>query len=217
MKDKKIWIFDFDGVLVFSVKITFDCIIESARKIGIKEPSFLLLRKLWAKNFEELFRNLAMELNWTYLEKNNVLANFLDKNQNLVYPLPQSIYDFLKKASLTKDLAILTNRSLENLITCAYRYSIDLNLFKLIVCGGNGLYKPNPEILKDFWQANYKPEEVIFIGDSIIYDFMTTKNHQPEIDFIAISSGLHEENEFLQVGIPHEYILQSPVEMEKWL
>jgi HAD superfamily hydrolase (TIGR01549 family) len=217
MKDKKLWIFDFDGVLVFSVRITFACIIESAKELGIKEPNFFLLKKLWSTNFEDLFDKLAKNLNWTYSQKNYVLAHFLKKNQNLVYPRPNRIYDFIKKASQNKDLAILTNRNLENLIACAYKFSINLNSFKLLVCAENGLYKPNPEIFKNFWQANYKPAEVVFIGDSIVFDLMTVQNHSPPLDFIAISSGLHEKNEFIKAGLCKEFIFKSPVEMEKWL
>ncbi len=218
MKEKKLWIFDFDGVLVFSVEITFKCIIEAAKEVDVPLPSFNILKESWGKNFhDDLFPNLAEKLNWSHLEMENVLENFLRKNEELVYPMPSSIFTFLKKASHRKDLAILTNRSLESLIACAYKYSIDLTLFKIIICAQDSLYKPNPKIFEPFWQVNYKPNEVIFIGDSIVFDLGTAKNHQPEIDFIAISSGLHEENEFLKAGVLKEFILSNPVEMEKWL
>lgn len=217
MKEKKLWIFDFDGVLVFSVRVTFECIIESAKEVGVAVPGFNLLKESWGKCFNsELFPQLAEKLNWTYVQKEYVLENFLLKNQDLIYPLPESIYDFLKKASAKKDLAILTNRSLESLIVCADKFSLDLNLFKRIISPTNGLYKPNPKILNVFWQ-DYKPHEVAFIGDSIAFDLMTALNHRPQIDFVAISSGMHEKTEFVQAGLPLEFILNSPVEMEKWL
>ncbi len=217
MKEKKLWVFDYDGVLVFSVRVTFQCIIESAREVGVLMPSFKLLKESWGKNIDDdLFPKLAEKLNWTYVQREYVLENFLIKNQKLSYPLPDSIDDFLRKASLKKDLAILTNRTLESLIASAYKSSIDLKLFKEIVFPINGLHKPNPQMFNSFWQ-NYKPEELVFIGDSIAFDLMTAKNHKPEIDFIAIVSGLHEKNEFIQSGVSPRYILNSPVEMEKWL
>lgn len=217
MKEKRLWIFDFDGVLVFSVKVTFECIIESAKEIGVSLPGFNMLKESWGKSFEDdLFPSLAKKLNWTYVQKEYVLENFLNKNQKLIYPLPSFIFEFLKEASQSKDLAILTNRSLESLIVCADKLSLDLNLFKRIISPSNGLYKPDPKMFSLFWQ-DYKPEEALFIGDSINFDLKAARSHFPAIDFVAISSGLHEKSDFLEVGLSSELILESPVEMKKWL
>ncbi len=142
---------------------------------------------------------------------------FLEENKKLIYPLPDSISDFLIKASETKDLVILSNRDLKSLIACSHRQGIDLNLFKRIICPQNGLYKPNPKTFSVFWELGYKPEKSLFIGDSIVHDLNAARSHLPVIDFVAISSGLHEKSDFIAAGVPNELILESPVELEKWL
>ncbi len=218
MKEKELWIFDYDGVLVFSVNITFQCIIEAARKIGVALPGFSLLRACWGKNFnKDLFPKLAKELNWTYVQKDYVMEVFLENNKNLDYPLPDSINDFLKKAKEKKDLAILSNRDLKSLIVSANKLGLDLGVFKRIVCPQNALFKPDPEVFKVFWQEGYKPEQSLFVGDSIKFDLKAAQSHFPAINFVAISSGLHEKSEFIKAGVEKELILESPVEMKKWL
>ncbi len=47
MKEKELFIFDFDGVIIFSVFVTFECIIEAAKKVGVKLPGFNLLKACW--------------------------------------------------------------------------------------------------------------------------------------------------------------------------
>ncbi len=218
MKEKKLWIFDYDGVLVFSVYVTFMCIIEAAKKVEVSLPSFTLLRACWGKNFhEDLFPKLAKELNWTYVQKEYVMELFLENNQKLEYPLPDSVNDFLKKAKEKKELAILSNRDLNSLIVSANKLGLDLSIFKRIICPQNALFKPDPEVFKVFWQEGYNPEESLFVGDSINFDLKAAQSHFPVIDFVAISSGLHEKNEFIEAGEKKEFILKSPVEMEKWL
>ncbi len=218
MKNKKLLIFDFDGVLVFSVHVTFECIIDVAKKLGVKFPGFRLIKACWGKNIhDDLFPKLAKELNWTFKQMEYVKESFLKENKKLIYPLPDSISDFLKKASEAKDLAILSNRKLSSLIVCSHKLGIDLSLFKNIVCPQNGLYKPDPKTFNFFWKIGYRPEETVFVGDSIIHDLSAAKNHIPSIDFVAISSGLHEKSEFMAAGVPKDLVLKSPVEMEKWL
>lgn len=218
MKDKKLFIFDFDGVLVDSVEVTFCSIINAAKLVQVKTPSFQLLRENWGVSFErDLFPKLAKELSWTFMQQGHVLRCFLESNEKLIYPLPEHLFDFLNQLKAEKkDLAILSNRTLETLIYRSHQHEIDLEIFKHLVCANNGLAKPNPKVFDYFWEKGYKPKEAVFIGDSIKYDLEAAKNHKPEIDFLAVSSGLHSKSEFKQFGLKDYEILDSPVEIEKF-
>jgi phosphoglycolate phosphatase-like HAD superfamily hydrolase len=219
MQEKELFIFDYDGVLVNSVGLTFKTIILSAEELKIKAPSFSSLIKNWGVSFEDhLFPDLAKELAWSKQQKDQVLGLFLEKNRELIYPLPSSINYFLNEMKrMGKDLAILSNRDLNSLVSHSFKSSLNLKVFTEIVCPNNGLFKPDARIFDYFWRLGYSPKKTIFVGDSIRFDLTTANNHLPVIDFIAITSGLHTKKEFIQKGVRQDWILENPKEILNFL
>lgn len=212
MKEKELIIFDYDGVLVDSVLVTFKAIIEAVRELNVKEPDFELLKEKWGICFNKnLFPDLAKELGWSFLQQRYILESFFNKNAQLIYPLPDSINQCLKTLK-ERDykLAILTNRKLESLIYYSYKSNLNLDVFESIVCPQNGLFKPDPKVFNYFWQKGHSPEKTVFIGDSIKFDLASASSHLPEIDFIAITSGLNDKCDFIKAGVEPELIFDNP-------
>ncbi len=212
MKEKNLFIFDFDGVLTFSTQIGFQSLQAAAKQHKLNVPSDEQLKFHWGKSLEkEMFPVLSQELNWPHFKLQDLLQSFLEISTLQIYPLAPCLLQLLETLQFhKKDLAIVTNRDFNSLLFRSHQSGLDLKFFKDIVYPTNGLTKPNPEIFDHFWLKGYQPEDAVFIGDSINYDLAAANNHRPNLDFIAITSGLHSLQEFLEAGVPEHLILDSP-------
>lgn len=208
MKD---FIFDLDGPLLDSISVGINSLIKAAQVAGVKRPTFRMIQALWGHNFEHsLIPILAEELNWPLKKDREVIEHFYQISCAQKYPVQPGLSDDLKRLSTICKLGIATNRDRASLEYRLKEQGIDINIFTHIHTPELGVCKPDPAVFNYFWNgAGFKPENTIFIGDSIEHDLAAAKNHQPSIKFVAILSGLHSTAEFVRSGVKLSCIFKN--------
>lgn len=204
-------ILDVDGVLILSTKIGINSLITAIQSCNLNMPSVNQIKCLWGHHLEtELLPALAKELKWPKNSELNVLESFYEVTLKIKYPKQENLSSQLRAISKRCKLGIATNRDLDSLIFRLEQHEIDPGIFSHIQTAGSSISKPDPRFFDSFWNgAGFKPERVVFIGDSITYDLGVAKAHQPELRFAAITSGMHSFGEFLKAGVKCQYIFQT--------
>ena len=202
---KKAVIFDMDGLLIDSERITFQIFKEYINQVGFEYTEDMYVNLLGKKMdyalevFQRDFGDaIQMDDFW------NVVHTRLD--QKLIENLP------IKKGCIEL-LSYLKERNVKTIIaTSSHRERVDSILppsFKVYfhdsICGNeviNG--KPNPEIfLKACEKLNVKPEEAIVLEDS---EYGILAGYNAQIDVICIPDMLYPGKEYQKMC---KYILND--------
>ncbi len=207
---KKDYVFDADGVLLNSTKAGFEALIEAAKQLGLKAPTLAMIKALWGHEFENyLIPVLAEELDWPLNKDREVIELFYELSHAQKYPLQTGLAEELKKQASRCRLGIISNRDRASLERRFLEQEIDINIFAHVHTPEMGVRKPDPKVFDHFWNgAGFKPENTIFVGDSIEHDLLAARNHKPPICFAAITSGLHSMAEFVRAGVKCTHIFK---------
>jgi HAD superfamily hydrolase (TIGR01549 family) len=208
MKD---FIFDVDGVLLISTNIGIASLIEAARQAGVNLPTFKMVKDLWGHGLEiSLVPILANSLDWPLNKDSEVIERFYKISYAQKYPAQAGLADNLERMSRDRRLGIITNRDSASLEYRLFEQGIDMNIFTHIHTPELGVRKPDPRVFDHFWNgAGFKPENTIFVGDSIEHDLVAARTHNPQISFAAITSGLHGMGDFMRAGVKCTHIFSS--------
>ncbi|MDD2680943.1 MAG: HAD family hydrolase [Patescibacteria group bacterium] len=211
MKKKNV-IFDVDGVLLWSTMVGINTLIKAISMCGLRQPSFDELRLMWGYRLEaELIPLLAKKLNWPDGSNQKVINLFLDLSYDVTYDHQPGLIKSLE--SLVErgyQLGIVTNRDAEGLIWRLEQQGISMDLFRHIQTPDKGFSKPDPRAFHYFWQnLNFKPDETLYVGDSIAHDLEVARRHDPTLSFAGITSGLHTYSEFVQAGVSKACIFKN--------
>lgn len=204
-------IFDVDGVLLNSTQIGWESLIQAAEQSGAKVPTFKILKALWGRHFEKsLIPTLAEQLEWPLDKDAEVIERFYEISYTQKYPIQPGLANDLKRMAACCRLGIISNRDPDSLEHRLHEQGINLNIFAHIHTPEQGVQKPDPAVFSHFWNgAGFKPENTIFIGDSIEHDLAAANAHEPPIRFAAITSGLHSTGEFVRAGVKLSYIFKT--------
>ncbi|HOP32339.1 MAG TPA: HAD family hydrolase [Candidatus Hydrothermia bacterium] len=190
---KKILVFDYGGTIVTDEsdevlhKKFYEKFIEMFSIPVSTEEMFLFLRNEIneiLKTSHERWENLSTQYTKAvkkFLETKEIQARdhhlktfrelYLDFHERYTEPFPYAVDSLIKFKSMGFRLAIISNIDNEIIEPVLRRLGI-LGIFDVIVTSEEmGFGKPNPEIFKEaLKRLNVKPDEVIFIGDSLIND-----------------------------------------------
>ncbi|MCX6795701.1 MAG: HAD-IA family hydrolase [Candidatus Falkowbacteria bacterium] len=212
----KFLIFDVDGVLIRSTEVGFDCMFETAKKLGLQMPNQDFLKKHWGKILEtELFPACFEELGWdTSIGISLVIDTYLEIAAQKRYPPIAGLKESLKWLSDNYLLGIASNRDQRTMKIRLAEANIDEGLFSLRRRPEGLVYsKPDPRVFNCFWEQGCVPENTLFVGDTIDYDWMAVKNHQPRFHFVGVTSILHSRTDFITAGVPESMVIDSPAEL----
>ena len=167
--NKKIIVFDLDGVLINSKK-NMQLSLELTNKILDLDISFKEYEKYIGLPFRKILKNLGVKKNQKLIEK--TYKNISLKNLRKIH-VKKSIIKILKRLKKRYDLAIFTSKDKTRTLRIL---KTEKKLFNYIVTPQDVNYgKPNPQGLKIIrLKGGYEKKNMIYVGDSE-YDFLAAK------------------------------------------
>jgi phosphoglycolate phosphatase-like HAD superfamily hydrolase len=209
---KKIVIFDADGVLLDSVGRSVAALCRAITKHDLT-PHFNLITEKWGSSFKDvLIPALALAGNWP-LYKQQLIERDLEvffETSNFGGPIGlKEKLQSLKDAGLS--LGIITNRNDKMLERALNDLGLNSDVFDFLHSADCGVQKPNPQVFEKVSEF-YQPDEIIFVGDSVILDLPAAYNHEPAIDFVGIISVIHGKKDFVAAGVPEDMIFDSVID-----
>ncbi len=182
-KNKKLLIFDLDGVLIDSIP---------NMRLALKQTSYALNLNLsfeeYKKNiglpFEDIMRNMGITENIPLIKKKYIF--FSNQNLHKIKIIKKNV-QILKKLKHIFKLAIFTSKDAKRTKKILFKYKI----FDYVVTSDDiKKGKPNPDGLKKIIKFfNFKKNDAVFVGDSI-YDFKCAAN--AKVSYIHASWGYHK-------------------------
>jgi HAD superfamily hydrolase (TIGR01509 family) len=170
MKKVDAIIFDMDGVLIDSERISFKCFQEVFKEHNYKMDEIFYLR-LIGRNVKSI--KIIMEEEYgtdfpfdtIYKKKSNLALEITDKNGVIIKPGVHELLDYLNKENYK--IAVATSTRRERALQLLEEAKIK-DKVNYMICGDQvENSKPNPEIfLKAAKGLNVSPEKCIVIEDS---------------------------------------------------
>ncbi len=210
MTIKKSFIFDVDGTLTDTEKVTVNALRKTMKQLYSKEYTFDQLRFTFMHTGEGALRELGVQdIDGTFEIWGKNIIDMYDRV--VLYPGIEQMLKILKKNS--KKLGIVTSRD---------RYEVDIDYvlerifcyFDVVVPHRAGLRpKPYPDqLLEVLNRLDTRPEEAFYIGDSR-FDYECAKSSC--VDFILANWGESDR----RGNIPSEDIIvcNRPEELYKFI
>jgi beta-phosphoglucomutase family hydrolase len=170
MKKVDAIIFDMDGVLIDSERISFKCFQEVFKEHNyqIDEKFYLKLIGRNVKSIKTMMEEeygIDFPFDTIYKKKANLALEITDKNGVIIKPGVHELLDYLNKENYK--IAVATSTRRERALQLLEEAKIKEKV-NYVICGDQvENSKPNPEIfLKAAKGVNVKPEKCIVIEDS---------------------------------------------------
>jgi phosphoglycolate phosphatase-like HAD superfamily hydrolase len=209
---KEIIIFDLDGVLVDSVERSLAALCGIISRHGL-DPNYDFIIRNWGHSFEGILIPLLAEVgNWPEYKKILVLQEANDFFEHVTFKEFINLEEkLIALKELGHGLGVITNRSLKSMEKALFDLNIEKSLFDFLHSADSGICKPNPQVFEHVFR--YHPSsKVTFVGDSIICDLPAARNCQPKVDFVGITSIIHNKEDFVIAGVPEHMIYDSVVD-----
>lgn len=213
-------LFDVDGVLINSTATSMKRHQEIAKILGFQIPTLRLFRKHWGKIWgKDFLQSLARELNWPQGGVERFRKVYLKQYHTLKYQpfkgLDHALNALIRKKNI---LIILSSRDRKTMMYRLEQVGINSQLFYLIQSHHDCPFiKPDPQvfdsIIAQLQQIEIEICEIVYVGDTIAFDYKAAKNHQPPIKFIGITSGAVTKKKFMDAGLNKKHILKSAAEL----
>lgn len=209
MSDVTLIIFDWDGCLIDSFQLSYECYKEAFRKFNIKINKEIFKKK-YSPDWLEMHKNFGINEN-TWRKINELWSKIYSQNIPPLCDDAKQLLYFLKKYNIKK--VLLSSGSRERVLK-ELEHHLPIDLFSLIICREDFAFqKPNPKLLFYVLDLVKCPKgKAIYIGDTH-YDAMMGKD--ADIITIIVKSGYSNNRKIKKVR--PDYFVANLIDVEKIL
>jgi len=216
---KKVLAFDLDGTIIDTTGMTFRRINKVLNELDLPSLPDTVLRKYWGKKVKKFFHFICKQAGATRKQKKEFFKKDTEIISNYKFEISKELLlslKILKKNGIL--LALITNRSLNGLKKMAKESDVDIKeirkIFDFVQTGNCYRYKkPDGRVFRPLLKwvraQGLSVTDLVYIGDTIDYDLKAAQESKPKVDFVAVLSGLHEEKDFIKLGLKAENIVKS--------
>lgn len=221
MKEKKVLAFDWDGTLIDSTGYGMRKIEAIFSEFNLEPPCRAELRRIWGIRVELLYHHISK-----YMLNDIISAEeFKDLYVSVIddYPSMKEVTDVLARLKeFGYKLALITSRSHDSWLKTCQELQFDYKSFDFIQTATHYYHhKPSGRVFGPIinWAKRHRirPDEIVYFGDTIKYDYLATQDSNPVLDFIGVASGVNTVSEFEAAGVPFGNIVGSYNEMPHFL
>lgn len=224
---KRIFAFDLDGTLIDTTGTAFRRINKNLENLGLPSLPNAILRKYWGKKVKKLFHFICKKAGANKEQSEEFLKKDLEIVSNFKFEVSKDLlfaFKKLKKSGIL--LVLITSRSSNSLKKIAESsgdpFKKLMSMFDFIQTSDSYKYKkPDGRVFKQLlsWakEKSLEAKDIVYFGDTVQYDLKATKKSKPKIDFIAVSSGFNDVNDFIKSGVKEERIISSFEEVPMYL
>jgi len=221
MKEKKVFIFDWDGTLLNSTESGYRKMEKTIKTLGLNPLPRTFLKKHWGMKADKLSDLILNTLGSTTVSHNDFWETY-----HLIEEEYPSINDTYKALISLKDcgntIGLITSRTNESWLKCCAILDFDISCFDFIQTACHFYHhKPSGRVFEPLfnWVKNldYTPVNIVYFGDTIAYDLKATRDLNPPLDFVAVASGVNSKTEFLEAGVDNSRIINSYNELPSYL
>lgn len=208
MMEKKVIIWDFDGVIIDSKNLQMQALKECYRLLDKGEPPYDLFFSLSGDSLQNIFNSIGIPLS---MVKTYIAYSSKKIDQIMVFDGIYKLLSELKKKEY--GLALCTGKERKRTLQILKKCEL-YDFFSLVVCSDDVVNpKPNPESLHkclDYFKIT--PERAVMVGDAP-NDILAAKN--AGVHSIAVLWGEGNREVLQNSGADH--ICESVVELTKIL
>jgi len=191
-------IFDIDGVLLNSNKMMIELHKIIAKELNLRIPDDEEITSRWGKSFSEVITSIWPNVNAKLFKE--YVKDYIER-KGIVFPIVKGSKEIIKKLKrMGFKVGIVTGRPRDFTVDHMKNSGFNLNLFDVIVTGDDTKnHKPSPDpILRAVELLKVKPEEAIYIGDSLI-DLEAAK--RAKVEFLGVLTGDVGKEEWGKNGV----------------
>ena len=186
---KKLLVFNLGGALLMPIDEVITIWCDAIRSIGVRLDTVKIFQR-YNDNFQEvLIPELAKDGKWTPSQVDAVFSyakkKFHDINTSTNLDLSKKLME-LKAAGYS--LGVVTDKNLRILMKGLNNIGCSSDLFDFVSTSDDGFKKPDSRVFAKMFKE-YRPEEILFIGQDYHREFQLAK--KVGIKFVAITSPVY--------------------------
>ena len=215
MKDKKFFIFDLDGTLLNNTRVGFARVNKNLDQLGLPALNEDFLRQHWGMPAKDLWKLICQEIGASEEQYNTFQVSdlYLSKEKDYSFELSDELIAAIARL---KDFGlftgILTSRTGISLEAAVKQTGLPIKMFDYVQTITHCQHhKPSGRVFGPVfnWARIHalSPQDIVYFGDTVNYDYAATLNAEPPIGFVGVVSGVNTYEEFLAAGLPTNRII----------
>lgn len=214
-------VFDCDGTAFNTTPHGFHKVNSVLNQVGLPAVSNDFLRLHWGKKVSDILSLACQKAggNDTHLEEIIIRENNFVEGYE---PTPGLEGILTRLRSVGVYLALVTSRSKKHLEKIFRAVDFDIGHFDYVQTADHYHYhKPSGQVFQPIIEIARKRRipapAIIYFGDTIDYDLQAARNSYPPLNFVAVTSGINTQEEFLAAGVPEKMIVSSVAALPEYL
>lgn len=216
----KILVLDCDGVFINNTDVSINNLIEYSYNYIGRVP-YKLLQKNWGASLSHIWRVIQENTHANKFEMSLLKSKYKEDVEK--YQLNSNlfrIFECLSKSS--RSVGLITDRTHANWYDLGQKLNFRTSQFSFVQTSTDlDSQKPEgklflPVLTRARW-VGYKPEQILYIGDTVDYDYAAVINSRAPIGFLGVSSGASSYEDFIKSGLSPNQIVSSFDDLPRFL
>jgi len=216
----KILVLDCDGVFINNTEVEINNLVKHAYNYVGRVP-YKTLQKNWGASMSHIWKVIQESTRANNVEMSLLKSKYREDFEN--YQLNSNLFRIFERLNSSScSIGLITDRSHTEWYYLSQKLNFKTSIFTFVQTSTDYNYqKPDgqifsPVIARARW-VGYKPEQIIYIGDTVDYDYAAIVNSRTSINFLGVASGASTYDDFLKSGLPPEHIISSFDDLPRFL